>query len=159
MPSRRTRSSSSSSRRASLRCINSKDAATSSRNAVMLEISVSECARIRIERRLARLHDLQYGQLLLERRVGRADVDHDLAEIVLRRRGRQAGRGRDQRAAVLCHAERRRKLRHAAFVDGLLNLAHPVEQEPAHQAGRNRQDHGAADGEIELGGDPRANPC
>ncbi len=63
-----------------------------------------------------------------------------------RGRGGQTRRGGDQGAAELGHAEGGLHLRHAAFVDPGLGLAHPLEAEPAYEAGGHGQRHGHAEG-------------
>ena len=84
------------------------------------------------------------------------DLGGGLCEVRRCRGGRQARGGRDQRAAQLRHPEGRRHLRNAALVHPALEIAHPVEEEPADQGGDDGERDGAPQSQIELGGDAEA---
>ena len=98
----------------------------------------------------------EFVQLHVEQASPLVDAVLDLGERLAADGGHQKGRRVHQVPGALGDAERRGHLRHAALVHAALGLAHPVEREPSHQAGHERERHRRAEAGVQLGGDPKA---
>ena len=99
---------------------------------------------------------LQIAELVLEHAAPLVDARLGFGQRFGGAGGHQTRRRVDQTARALGDAERGRHLRHAAFVDAALRLAHAIEGEPRHQARHQRERHRRAEAGVQLRRDAEA---